>query len=45
MTKEELDKYLAGHVRLIAREEKELLRITRQAEPGIQPIRNMENPN
>jgi predicted nucleotidyltransferase len=38
MTKEEFDKYLAGHVKQIAREEKETQKLARQAEKKAQRI-------
>ncbi len=38
MTKEEFDKYLAGHVKQIAREEKEMQKLARQAEKKAQRI-------
>ncbi len=38
MTKEEFDKYLAGHIKQIAREEKETQKLARQAEKKAQRI-------
>jgi len=38
MNKEEFDKYLAGHVRQIAQEEKEMRKLARQAEKKAQRI-------
>ncbi len=38
MTKEEFDKYLAGHIKQIAREEKEIQKLARQAEKKAQRI-------